>query len=89
MIADGQCLSLPLACSSAALAWSSLAYWLVSSPLVDHDASRTLSDAKPALEPVVGARGVGAVEVPALKVRPPPSLSLTLPRALSGATGRR
>lgn len=59
-----------LARPSAAL---SLAYWLVSTPLIDHDPSRTLSDIKPQIEDVVAdsGRGLAALEIPALKVRTP------------------
>ncbi|KAL7414563.1 hypothetical protein BDY24DRAFT_369703 [Mrakia frigida] len=46
---------------------SDLAYWLIASPLVDHDPSRTLSAVKPAVESIVGSKGVGSIEVPMLK----------------------
>lgn len=49
----------------------SLAYWLVSTPLIDHDPSRTLSDIKPQIEDLVAdsGRGLASLEVPQLKVR--------------------
>ncbi|CED85231.1 Vacuolar H-ATPase V1 sector, subunit C [Phaffia rhodozyma] len=47
---------------------SELAYWIVSSPTIDDDPSRTLSDIKPALDGVLtDPSKYGSVEVPRLK----------------------
>lgn len=50
---------------------TSLAFWIVSSPLIDNDPSRTLQDVKPVVSGLVGDRAVAPFLIPALTVRPP------------------